>query len=148
MAKPQKFGNETYDAYDVLASSKKNSSQYIQQGSNKFSGPTRHENSNMNIVIPSYYVPRQRRYSPCNYYFYNISLGGSCESNIIFGNRAGSDNIFFVDIDCEIFSTIIPSLPLIQEGQLSASGKRMCTSTVLRGQCRYLIGITVCVWFK
>ena len=27
----------------------------------------------------------------------------------------------------EIFSTVILSLPLIQEGQLSVSGKRMCT---------------------
>ena len=31
-----------------------------------------------------------------------------------------------------IFSTVIPSLPLIQEGQLSVSGKRMCTSLVNR----------------
>ena len=33
----------------------------------------------------------------------------------------------FVEIDHEIFSTVILSLPLIQEGQLSVSGKRMCT---------------------
>ena len=32
----------------------------------------------------------------------------------------------FVEIDHEIFSTVIPSLPLIQEGQLSVSGERMC----------------------
>ena len=32
----------------------------------------------------------------------------------------------FMDIDHEIFSMIILSLPLIQEGQLSVSGKRMC----------------------
>ena len=32
---------------------------------------------------------------------------------------------FFVDIDHEIFSTAILSLPLIQEGQLSFSGQRM-----------------------
>ena len=31
--------------------------------------------------------------------------------------------------DYEICSTVILSLPLIQEGQLSVSGKRMCTST-------------------
>ena len=31
--------------------------------------------------------------------------------------------------DHEIFSTVILSLPLIQEGQLSVSGERMCTST-------------------
>ena len=35
----------------------------------------------------------------------------------------------FVEISQEIFSTIIISLPLIQEGQLSVSGERMCTST-------------------
>ena len=29
----------------------------------------------------------------------------------------------------DIFSTINPSLLLIQEGQLSVSGERMCTST-------------------
>ena len=31
----------------------------------------------------------------------------------------------FVEIDHEIFSTVVLSLPLIQEGQLSVSGKRM-----------------------
>ena len=38
-------------------------------------------------------------------------------------------------IDHEIFSTVILSLPLIQEGQLSGSGERMCTILVvpLRG---------------
>ena len=36
----------------------------------------------------------------------------------------------FVEIDHEIFSTIILSLPLIQEGQLSISGERMCTILV------------------
>ena len=35
-------------------------------------------------------------------------------------------------IDHEIFSTVILSLPLIQEGQLSVSGKRMCTILVNR----------------
>ena len=38
----------------------------------------------------------------------------------------------FVEIDCEIFATVILSLPLIQEGQLSVSGKRMCTILVNR----------------
>ena len=33
----------------------------------------------------------------------------------------------FMEIDHEIFSTVILFLPLIQEGQLSVSGKRMCT---------------------
>ena len=36
----------------------------------------------------------------------------------------------FVEIDHEIFSTVIISLPLIQEGQLSVSGERMCTILV------------------
>ena len=36
----------------------------------------------------------------------------------------------FVEIDHEIFSTVILSLPFIQEGQLSGFGKRMCTILV------------------
>ena len=36
----------------------------------------------------------------------------------------------FVEIDHGIFSTVILSLPLIQEGQLSVSGERMCTILV------------------
>ena len=38
-----------------------------------------------------------------------------------------------VEIDPEIFSTVILSLPLIQEGHLSDSGERMCTILVNRG---------------
>ena len=38
----------------------------------------------------------------------------------------------FVEIDHEIFSTVILSLPLIQERQLSVSGERMCTILVNR----------------
>ena len=38
----------------------------------------------------------------------------------------------FVEIDREIFSTVILSLPLVQEGQLSVSGKRMLTILVNR----------------
>ena len=38
----------------------------------------------------------------------------------------------FVETDHEIFSTVILSLPLIQEGQLSVSGERMCTVLVNR----------------
>ena len=38
----------------------------------------------------------------------------------------------FVEIDREIFSTVILSLLLIQEGQLSVSGERMCTKLVNR----------------
>ena len=36
----------------------------------------------------------------------------------------------FVEFDHAIFSTVILSLPLIQEGQLSVSGERMCTILV------------------
>ena len=38
----------------------------------------------------------------------------------------------FVEIDHEIFSMVILSLLLIQEGQLSVSGERMCTILVNR----------------
>ena len=36
----------------------------------------------------------------------------------------------FVEIDQEIFSTVILSILRIQEGQLSVSGERMCTILV------------------
>ena len=36
----------------------------------------------------------------------------------------------FVEIDHEIFSTVILTLLLTQEGQLSVSGKRTCTILV------------------
>ena len=57
-------------------------------------------------------------------------LGGSvgCASDWRPGGRQHS----FVEIDHEIFSTVILSLPLIQEGQLSVSGERMCTILVNR----------------
>ena len=38
----------------------------------------------------------------------------------------------FVEIDHEIFSTVILSLPLIHEGQLSVCGERMCAILVYR----------------
>ena len=34
----------------------------------------------------------------------------------------------FVEFDHEVFSTVILTLPLIQEGQLSIYGERICTS--------------------
>ena len=51
-----------------------------------------------------------------------------------------SDNVAYgrgwqhslVEIDHEMFSTVILSLPLIQEGQLSVSGERMCAILVNR----------------
>ena len=39
-----------------------------------------------------------------------------------------------VEIDHEIFAMVILSLPLIQEGQLSVSGERMCTILVKPAQ--------------
>ena len=48
-----------------------------------------------------------------------------------FNPRRGRQHSF-VEIDYEIFSTVILSLPLIQEGQLSVSGERMCTILVNR----------------
>ena len=48
-----------------------------------------------------------------------------------FNPRRGRQHSF-VEIDHEICSTVILSLPSIQEGQLSVSGKRMCTILVNR----------------
>ena len=48
-----------------------------------------------------------------------------------FNPRRGRQHSF-VEIDHEIFSIVILSLPLIQEGQLSVSGERMCTILVNR----------------
>ena len=47
-----------------------------------------------------------------------------------FNPRRGRQYSFV--IDHEIFSTVIFSLPLIREGQLSVSGERMCTILVNR----------------
>ena len=48
-----------------------------------------------------------------------------------FNPRRGQQHSF-MEIDHEIFSTVIHSLPLIQEGQLSVSGEKMCTLLVNR----------------
>ena len=48
-----------------------------------------------------------------------------------FNPRRGRQHSF-VEIDHEIFSTVILSLLLIPEGQLSVSGERMCTILVNR----------------
>ena len=48
-----------------------------------------------------------------------------------FNPRRGRQHSF-VEIDHEIFSTVILSPPLFQEGQLSVSGERMCTILVNR----------------
>ena len=61
------------------------------------------------LDAPSDWRPGGRRFNPCR-------------------GRQHS----FVEIDHEIFSKVILSLPLIQEGQLSVSGERMCTILVNR----------------
>ena len=48
------------------------------------------------------------------------------------GFNPGRGRQHFVEIDHEIFSTVILSLLLIQEGQLSVSDERMCTILVNR----------------
>ena len=45
-------------------------------------------------------------------------------------NPAGLATFFHGDLIMKYFSAVILSLPLIQEGQLSVSGKRMCTILV------------------
>ena len=50
--------------------------------------------------------------------------------NRIHGDPLRIGNILSWRFDHEIFSTVILSLPLIQEGQLSVSGERMCTILV------------------
>ena len=50
---------------------------------------------------------------------------GGCGSDLRRGRQHS-----FMEIDREVFSTVILSLPLIQEGQLSVSGERMCTILV------------------
>ena len=61
------------------------------------------------LYAPSDWRPGGRRFNPCR-------------------GRQHS----FVEIDHEIFSMVILSLPLIQEGQLSVSGERVCTILVNR----------------
>ena len=75
-------------------------------------GPTKDKASSTNqyqLDAPSDWRPRGRGFNP----------------------RRGRQHSF-VEIDHEIFSTVILSLPLIQEGQLSVSGERMCTILVNR----------------
>ena len=62
------------------------------------------------------------------YYTTTADLGGSVGGHGFNPCRGWQHS--FVEIDHEIFSTVILSLPLIQEGQLSVSGKRMCTILV------------------
>ena len=63
------------------------------------------------------------------------SLGGSArptgDQEVGFDLCRGRQHSF-LEINHEIFSTAILSFPLIQEGQLSVSGRRMCTILVNR----------------
>ena len=59
-------------------------------------------------------------------------LGGSVGCAVAGSTPRRGRQHSFVGIDHEIFSTVILSLPLIQEGQLSVSGERMCTILVNR----------------
>ena len=54
-------------------------------------------------------------------------IPGGCGFNPHLGQQHS-----FMEMNHEIFSTVILSLPLIQEGQLSVSGERMCTILVNR----------------
>ena len=69
---------------------------------------------------------------------YHASLGGTvgCASDWSPGGRGFHPHLgrqhSFMEIDHEIFSTVILSLLLIQDGQLSVSGKTMCTILVNR----------------
>ena len=69
---------------------------------------------------------------------YTSSLGGSVGCAVRLETRRSrvqprrGRQHSFVEIDHEIFSTVILSLPLIQEGQFSVSGERMCTILVNR----------------
>ena len=76
-------------------------------------------------------------YGSPNYSGLNFSqLGGSVRWSLTGDQEveglipARSGNVF-LEIDHEIVSVVIFSLPQIQEEQLSVSGNRMCTSTGL-----------------
>ena len=58
-------------------------------------------------------------------------IANSVDHDETFNPRQGRHHSF-VEIDHEIFSVVILSLLLIQEGQLSVSGERMCTILVNR----------------
>ena len=53
----------------------------------------------------------------------------TCDQEVAGSTLVGSATFFHGDYN-EIFSMVILSLPLIQEGQLLVSGKRMCTILV------------------
>ena len=57
-------------------------------------------------------------------------MANSTDPNQTLHYRAS--DLALLEIDHEIFSMVILSLSLIQEGQLSVSGERMCTILVNR----------------
>ena len=77
-------------------------------------------------------------FSAKNFINFNVSLTNDVVSFEQLGPGGRGFNLrrgrqhSFVEIDREIFSMVILSLPLIQEGQLSVSGERMCTILVNR----------------
>ena len=66
----------------------------------------------------------EREYSQCPKVLYTKVSDKTWVGSLLVGN------ILSWRFDHEIFSTVIFALPLIQEGQLSVSGKRMCTILV------------------
>ena len=82
------------------------------------------------------YASRRRfEWVPTTYVFrrLKISVSQDCpDTQILILIIADVGQHSFVEIDHEIFSTVILSIPLIQEGQLSVSGERMCTILVNR----------------
>ena len=52
------------------------------------------------------------------------------DQEIVGSTTAGLATLIFVEIDHKVFSAVLLSLQLIQEGQLSVSGKGMCTILV------------------
>ena len=92
------------------------------------------------IILANFFLASFQISSQLAFWFMRGSygLGGSvgCASDwrpggCGFDPRRGRQHSF-VEIDHEIFSTVILSLLLIQEGQLSVSGERMCTILVNR----------------
>ena len=94
-------------------------------------------------MIMNQFIKRFQCFSCFVFFFYLIiimvGLGGSVGCAFQLETRRSwvqpptrSATFFRGDWSWNIFSTVILSLPLIQEGQLSVSGKRMCTILVNR----------------
>ena len=63
-------------------------------------------------------------------YFTQLTTGLGCALNWWSGGSEFAARVWphsFVEIDHEIFSTVILSLPLVQEGKSSVTCERMCT---------------------